>query len=111
MGELQDRTASMFRVTHHHPRTAVSESHFDATANSAPLSGGRRNPIVGKKFPVECHHDTIPGRMRFLLQVDTEVDRAHDPVAELLMDELLDCPAVHLQSLVETVDGRVNRHS
>src|SRR5437879_4324103 len=69
-----------------------------------------RNPIVGKEFPVECHHDTIAGGVRFLLQVDTEVDGAHDPVAELLMNERLKRPAVHLQGLVEAVDGGVGRH-
>src|SRR3984957_8240842 len=67
-----------------------------------------RNPVVGKEFPVECHHHAITRRVGLFLQVDAEVDRAHDPVAELLMDELFDRPAVYLQRLVEPVNGRVS---
>src|ERR1700742_56564 len=48
--------------------------------------------------------------MRFLLQVDAEVDRAHDAVAELLVDELFELRSVDLQGLVEAVDGRVGGH-
>ncbi len=72
-------------------------------------SAFRRNPLIGKKFPVKCHDDAIARRMRFLLQVDAEVDGAHDAVAELLVDEFLDGAAVHLQRFVQPVNRGVGR--
>jgi len=45
--------------------------------------------------------------VRLLLQVDAEVDRAHDAVAELFVDHFLDGAAVHLKGFVEAVDGGV----
>lgn len=41
---------------------------------------------------------------------EAEVDRAHDPVSELLVDQLLDRRTVDLDDLVEAVDGGIGRH-
>ncbi len=43
-------------------------------------------------------------------EVHLEVDGAHDAVAELLVDQLLEGRAVNVDELVEAVDQRIGRH-
>src|ERR1700760_4030790 len=70
----------------------------------------KRSPLVRQELAVQRHHHPVPGRVFLAGHVHPEVDRAHDPVAEFLVDEFLDRRPVDLEHLVEPVDGRVGRH-
>lgn len=62
--------------------------------------------LVGQKLAVQCDADAITGRI--LDPVGSEVDRAHDPVTELLVDQNFERGPVHLDELIEAVDGRID---
>ena len=59
-------------------------------ADSALRSG----PVVRQELSVERHHNAVARRVGFLRDVDAEVDRAHDAVAELFVDQFLDRAAI-----------------
>ena len=50
---------------------------------------GASLPLIVEELAIEHYLDAVPAGMRDTSQVDLEVDRAHDPVAELLVDERL----------------------
>ena len=71
------------------------------TRPSGRLRSGRRPalPLVGEELPVERDDDAVALGVGAAFDGQVEVDRAHDPVAELLVDELLDGGSVDLQRL------------
>src|ERR1700729_3771398 len=68
------------------------------------------SPLVGEEFAVEGDDHAVAGRVGDALDVEAEVDRAHDAVTELLVDQLLDGRPVDLDDLVKPVDRRVGRN-
>ena len=73
------------------------------------VPGWLASPLVGQEFAVQRDDHPVAAGIGFTPDVQAEVDRAHDAVAELLVDELLDRRAVDLEHLVEPVDRRVGR--
>src|SRR4051794_13667010 len=64
-------------------------------------------PLVGQELAVEGDPYTCAGVGLAALERDVERDGAHDPVAEVLVDERLERRAVDLEDLVEAVDRRI----
>src|SRR5690606_29090019 len=62
---------------------------------------------VRQEFARQHHLHPIALRVRLSLDVHGEIDRTHDAIAELLMDELLDGRTVHADDLVPAIDQRV----
>jgi AcrR family transcriptional regulator len=71
---------------------------------------GAWSPLVREELAVQRHDHAVAIRVGIAADVEAEVDGAHDAVAELLVDELLDGRAVDLEHLVEPVDRRIGRH-
>jgi riboflavin biosynthesis pyrimidine reductase len=63
--------------------------------------------IRREEFAVQCDHHAVTGRVRAPLHGDTEVDRAHDAIAELFVDQFLEGRPVPLEHLVQPVDRRL----
>lgn len=42
------------------------------------------SPLVGQELAVHDNHDTVATRVGLALNIEAEVDRAHDAIAELL---------------------------
>jgi len=82
----------------------------DSAARGPCCSSAAEKPSAGSRR-ISASFSAIPGRVRFLGDVDAEVDGAHDAVAEPLVNQFLDGAAVHLKGFVEAVDGRVGGHS
>src|SRR3954451_12278202 len=75
----------------------------------AAAAWGSPLPVVRKELAVE-HDANSRASIRFPpLEREIEGDRAHDAVAEVLVDQRLERRSVHLQDLVEAVDGRIRR--
>jgi hypothetical protein len=68
------------------------------------------SPLVGQEFAIQRDDHPVAAGIGFAPDVRAEVDRTHDAIAELLVDELLDGRAVNLDHLIEPVDRRVGRH-
>src|ERR1700691_6103689 len=60
--------------------------------------------LVGQKFAAHDDLNPIPRGIRFPPDVHPEVDRAHDSIAKLLLDQLLEGSAVYTHQLVEAID-------
>src|SRR3981189_2375290 len=69
----------------------------------------RASPLVVEELAVESDHDAVACRIGSTLDIELEVDGAHDPVAELLVNRFLDRRAVDTKGFVEAVDGRIDR--
>jgi len=48
------------------------------------------SPLVGQELPVHDHDDTVAAGIGLAPDIEAEVDRAHDAIAELLVNELFD---------------------
>jgi hypothetical protein len=57
--------------------------------------------LIGQELPVQGHDNTITSRVGHPLDVEPEVDGAHDAIAALFVDELLERRLIDLQHLVE----------
>ena len=82
------------------------------------MHGGKRMPctafntsplLVGKKLAAHRHLDTIAGRVFDFVNVDREVDRTHDAIAEFLLNHILHRHSIDLHDLVEAVDQGIGR--
>jgi hypothetical protein len=78
--------------------------------NLSGIIASRSIHLVRQKLPRQHHIHPIPLRIRLAHDVHREVDRAHDAVAEFLVDQFLDRQAVHIHDLVPAVDQRIGRH-
>ena len=65
---------------------------------------------VGQELAAHRDADAVALGVRLALQVHVEIDRAHDAVAELLVDQGLEGAAVDADQFVEAVDQRIGRH-
>src|SRR5690606_1862440 len=65
--------------------------------------------LVGQELARHHDVDAIAATVRLALEVHLEVDGAHDPVAELFMDQRLERRAVDIDQFIEAVDQRVRR--
>src|SRR5690349_5308151 len=63
----------------------------------------RSEALVAQELAVHRHHDAVALRVLDLLHVQREVDGAHDAIAALLLDRILQGFAVHAQDLVKAV--------
>src|SRR5207244_1508766 len=85
-------------------------------SDAAPLGGPprrvttrRTSPLlVGEELARVDDLDAVALGVLDAADVDVEVDGAHDPVAEHLVDDGLDARPVHLGDLVEPVDEGVD---
>src|SRR5262249_42463935 len=66
-------------------------------------------PLVWQELAGHGDLDPIPLRVGLLLDLHGEIDRAHDAVAEGLLDDVLERQAVDLEDLVEAVQQRIDR--
>ena len=85
-------------------RCAVGRGRAGARRCAAP---GRSIALVGEELAVEHDDDAVAVGVRLARDVHGEVDGAHDPVAELLLDQALDGGPVDLDQFVEAVDEGV----
>src|SRR5690625_1597857 len=67
---------------------------------STGAEGGSRLR-VGEILTIERHDDAIPTGVFTPGDVDVEVDRTHDPIAEILVDRFFDRGTVHGEGLEE----------
>src|SRR5690606_8956005 len=65
------------------------------------------SPAIVEELAVEGDDDSITIRLRPTREVDLEVDRTHDPVPALLVNQLLERRAIYGDRLHESVDRRV----
>jgi hypothetical protein len=66
--------------------------------------------FVRQELAIHRDDDAIPLGILLLLHVQLEADRAHDAVAEHLVDDRLERRAIDLGDLVESVDERIDVH-
>jgi hypothetical protein len=66
--------------------------------------------LVRQELSVHRDDDAISLGILFLLHVQLEVNRAHDAVAEHLVDDRLEGCAVNPGDLAETLDERIRGH-
>src|SRR4051812_32104837 len=66
-------------------------------------------PVVREELAVERDAHPRAGVRFASLEREVEGDRAHDAVAEILVNQRLERGPVHLQDLVEAVDRRIAR--
>ena len=59
---------------------------------------------IGKKFPVECHLDTVTFGIGHSLDTQLEINRTHNTIAELLFDKRFERSAKNLCDLVEAIN-------
>src|SRR5690606_8687785 len=91
-------------------------AHIHADARRSLLGGRRRirRPpliaLVGEKLAGQQYLQPVPLRIRLALDIDGNVDGAHDPVTELLVNQLLDGGAVHADDFVPAVDEWISGH-
>src|SRR5262249_20323572 len=52
--------------------------------------------------------DAVAVRVGLPREIEVEIDRAHDAVAEFFVDQFLQGRTVYLHDLVEAVDGRIS---
>src|SRR5690554_1454185 len=79
--------------------------------------GGRRRirrppliALVGEKLAGQQYLHPVPLRIGLALDIHGKVDGAHDPVTELLVNQLLDGGAVHADDFVPAVDEWISGH-
>ncbi len=65
-------------------------------------------PLIRKKLAVEHDSNSIASRVWNALDISAEVDGAHDPISELLVDQRLQRRPVNLDQLVQPVDRRID---
>ena len=95
------------------------EALLEALRERGRESGARRNPLalsasvvfIGQKLAGEHHVDAVTLGVRLTLDTHGEVDGAHDAVTKLLVDQLLDRAAIHIDQLIPPVDQRIGGHS
>ena len=79
---------------------------------SAPKLARKGGPhfspfLVWKKLAAHRDLHPVTGWVFHFVDIHGEVDGAHDAIAELLLDHILEWQAVHLHDLVEAVDQGV----
>src|SRR5271166_1626375 len=66
--------------------------------------------LIWEEFAAQGQLHAVAFGIGLAFDRHVEIDRTHDAVAELLLDQLLPSRAVDLHELIETVDQRVRRH-
>src|SRR5215469_5719942 len=66
--------------------------------------------LIWEEFTAEGQLDAVAFWVGLTLDRHIEIDRAHDAVAEFLLDQLLPGGAVNLNQLVEAIDQGIGRH-
>src|SRR5215831_14701839 len=66
--------------------------------------------IIWEEFAAEGELDAVSLRVGLALDRHVEIDRAHDAVAEFLLDQFFPRRPVDLNQLVKPVDQRIGRY-
>src|ERR1700722_9629029 len=69
----------------------------------SPFSVWQELAVIGK-------NDAVAVRVGPSLDVQFEINRAHDAIAEHFVDQRLDRRSVHLRHLVQPIDQRIDRY-
>src|SRR5215831_11064346 len=88
--------------------------HSGARGPLARMRAGRPRScsvfLIWEEFAAEGQLDAVAFRVGLTLDRHIEIDRAHDAVAEFLLDQLLPGRAINLNQLVEAIYQRIGRH-
>src|SRR5450755_4442484 len=68
-------------------------------------------PPVGQKLSAHGQAYAVAPGIGDTLHLHVEIDRAHDPVAELFFDECFPGRSIHVYEFVETIDERIGRRT